>query len=89
MFIDNAKAGRFEWTEQGMVSWSDYYKRGETYVLPHVEAPAALRGSGAAGRLMQATADHARANGLKLQPVCSYAVLWFRRHPDQQDVLAA
>lgn len=88
MFKDNTAEDRFEWIEQGMVSWSDYYKRGEAYVLPHVEAPVALRGSGAAGRLMQATADHARQTGIKLIPTCSYAVLWFRRHPDQQDVLA-
>jgi predicted GNAT family acetyltransferase len=88
VFKDNADDHRFEWTEQGQVSFSDYYRRGDAYVLPHVEAPVALRGSGAAGRLMQATADHARAQGLKLIPTCSYAVLWFRRHPDQTDVLA-
>jgi predicted GNAT family acetyltransferase len=88
VFKDNTEDHRFEWTEQGLVSFSDYYERNGAYVLPHVEAPVALRGSGAAGRLMQATADHARAQGLKLVPTCSYAVLWFRRHPDQQDVLA-
>jgi predicted GNAT family acetyltransferase len=27
--------------------------------------------------------------GLKLAPRCSYAVVWFRRHADQADVLAA
>jgi predicted GNAT family acetyltransferase len=71
-----------------MTAFADYHRRGEAYVLPHVEAPPALRGTGAAGRLMQAVSDHARDHGLKLIPTCSYAVAWFRRHPDQGDILA-
>ena len=31
--------------------------------------------------------DQARAHGLKFTPICSYAVAWFRRHPDATDVL--
>ncbi len=88
MFTDNVDEGRFEWAEQGMVTFADYYSRGEALVIPHVEAPLALRGTGAADRLMKALANHARENGLKLQPTCSYAVAWFRRHRDSQDVLA-
>ena len=52
------------------------------------EGEPSLRGSGAAGRFMQALADHARQDGLKLVPRCSYAVAWFRRHADYADVLA-
>lgn len=68
--------------------WVDYARQGDTLSLLHVEADAALRGSGAAGTFMQAVTDFARAEGLKLRPVCSYAVAWMRRHPDAQDVMA-
>ncbi|MGV9005679.1 MAG: GNAT family N-acetyltransferase [Brevundimonas sp.] len=68
--------------------WADYRRQGEVYALLHVEADPALRGSGAAGRFMAALADHARAQGLSLAPRCSYAVAWFKRNPDQGDVLA-
>ena len=88
MFKDNSADQRFEWTESGLTAFSDYCRQGEAYVLPHVEAPIALRGSGAAGRLMQAIVEHARLNGLKLIPSCPYADAWFKRHPDQRDVLA-
>lgn len=88
MFKDNTDDHRFEWTESGLTAFADYYRRAEAYVLPHVEAPIALRGTGAAGRLMQAVADHARDHDLKLIPTCSYAVAWFRVRPDQGDVLA-
>ncbi|MEA4920044.1 MAG: GNAT family N-acetyltransferase [Clostridiaceae bacterium] len=46
-----------------------------------------LRGQGIAGKLMQATAEHIRSLGLKVQPVCSYAVKWFSEHSEYQDLL--
>lgn len=88
VFRDNTSDHRFEWAEDGQIAFSDYYRRGEAIVLPHVEAPQALRGTGAAGRLMQAIVDHARDEHLKLIPTCSYAVAWFRRHSEASDVLA-
>jgi len=70
------------------IVWADYAIQGDRVALLHVEAEDELRGTGAAGRFMAALADHARAQGLKLVPRCSYAVAWFRRHPDQADLLA-
>lgn len=66
----------------------DYAVRGDTRALLHVEADPALRGTGAAGKFMESLAEHARAESLKLQPVCSYAVVWMRRHPQYGDLLA-
>ncbi len=68
--------------------FADYAVQGDTRVILHVEADPALRGSGAAGLFMQALAEHARAQGLKLAPRCSYAVLWLKRHPEHDDVVA-
>lgn len=73
--------------EDGEV-WVEYDRQGDTLSLLHVEADPLLRGSGAAGKFMQATVDFARAEGLKLRPVCSYAVAWLRRHSEAQDVVA-
>lgn len=70
------------------VVFADYAVQGETRAILHVEADPALRGSGAASQFMQTLADHARAEGLKLNPRCSYAVVWFKRHKDYEDVLA-
>lgn len=92
-FRDVADEQRFE---QGFASpvgdealvFCDYAVRGSTRALLHVEADPALRGTGAAGRFMESLAAHARAEKLKLQPICGYAVAWLRRHPDFSDVLA-
>ena len=67
---------------------ADYAIQGNTRVILHVEADPELRGTGAAGSFMQALAEHARAEGLKLAPRCSYAVIWLKRHPEYDDVVA-
>ncbi|HYC97405.1 GNAT family N-acetyltransferase [Brevundimonas sp.] len=68
--------------------YADYAIHGNTRVIQYVEADPALRGTGAAGTFMQALAEHARAEGLKLAPRCSYAVVWLKRHSQYSDVVA-
>jgi predicted GNAT family acetyltransferase len=88
MVIDNAAESRFELEEQGEVAFADYRRRGEVLVIPHVEAPMALRGTGAAGRLMEGVLEMVRARGQKVVPTCSYAAAYIRRHRQWQDLLA-
>ena len=86
--IDNKEKQRFEDSENGKLVFADYRIRDGHYALVHVEADPELRGTGAAPRLMEAIVAHARANNLKLQPRCSYAVTWFKRHPEAADLKA-
>ncbi|HYC69337.1 GNAT family N-acetyltransferase [Brevundimonas sp.] len=67
---------------------ADYAVQGDTRIILHVEADPALRGTGAAGAFMQSLAEHARAEGLKLAPRCSYAVVWLKRNRQYDDVVA-
>ena len=67
--------------------FADYAVRGTTRVLLHVEADPALRGSGAAGKFMQALSEHARAEGFRMYPSCGYARTWLQRHPQYKDVV--
>jgi predicted GNAT family acetyltransferase len=80
-------AGRYELDEQGMTSWADYRLAGERLYVDHVESPPALRGTGAAGRLMAALAADARDRGLKITPICGYAAAWLRRSHEFRDLL--
>lgn len=86
--INNESANRFELEENGELAIATYRRRGDVYVIPHVEAAMGLRGKGTAGRLMDGIAAMARAQGFKIHPSCPYAAAWFRRHPDQQDLMA-
>lgn len=85
--IDNQQQNRFELEENGHLVFANYRTHDGRYVLTHVEADPELRGTGAAARLMEAITAHARANGLKLVPRCSYAVAWFARHPEMGDLI--
>jgi uncharacterized protein len=91
-FRDATSENRFEQDFEGEAGsgrvWADYAVRGGARMILHVEAEQGLRGSGAAGRFMQAMAEYAREKGLRLFPRCSYAVMWHKRHPDYDDVLA-
>jgi predicted GNAT family acetyltransferase len=84
---DDPERARFELAEDGQMAFAAYSRNGTDLVISHVEAPPALRGQGTASRLMEGIVAKARANGLKVIPLCSYAALWFRRHPDQKDML--
>ncbi len=46
-----------------------------------------LRGQGLADELVQRAAQELRKTKRKAEVTCSYAVVWFERHPDYDDVL--
>lgn len=77
---------RYEMDEQGETSWADYRKAGDRIFIDHVEAPEALRGTGAAGRLMAAMSADIRAKNLKITPICGYAAAWLRRSKEFGDL---
>ena len=79
---------RFERLVGDEVVFANFRHAGGRLLITHVEAPRPLRGTGEAARLMQEIADHARAAGQAVTPLCGYAVAWFRRHPDYADLLA-
>jgi predicted GNAT family acetyltransferase len=84
---DNPAHSRFELAEDGHTAFANYRLSEGTLTIPYVESPIALRGKGTAGRLLEGVAAHARARGLKIVPICGYAVAWFQRHPEHDDIL--
>jgi uncharacterized protein len=87
-FRENTLTRRYEFDDDGVVSFADYADQPGARVILHVETPSAARGNGHAAKLMAAIVADARARGLKLSPRCSYAVVYFERHPDAEDVRA-
>jgi len=83
---DNREHGRYELEIDGQIVFADYRRDGTTLAITHVEAPPALRGTGAAGRLMHGVMEIARASGAKVVPLCSYATAWLRRHREFGDI---
>ncbi|MHB8530862.1 MAG: GNAT family N-acetyltransferase [Caulobacteraceae bacterium] len=78
---DRREAGRFELVEKGELVFADYRREADRLIIDHVEAPTSLRGTGAAGRLMEGILAHAGRENLHIVPLCSYAAAWLARRP--------
>lgn len=84
----NVEASRFELEVQGALALCVYRRDGDTLLLTHTEVPWQAQGKGVAAIVVQATLDWARAEGLRVRPLCSYVAAYMRRHPGTQDLLA-
>lgn len=84
---DDPVRSRFALEEAGGLAYADYRREGEVLVIAYVHADPALRGSGAAGRLMEGVLARARAQGLAVRPVCGYAAAYIRRRREHHDLL--
>lgn len=80
--------GRFQVVIDGHLSVAEYRLTDGVLAITHTEVAPELGGRGIAGALMQAVLAHASANGLKVNPLCSYASSYMRRHPETQSLLA-
>jgi hypothetical protein len=75
-------AQRFSTVVDGVEAHLEYRRHGGVLTITHTRVPEAIGGRGIAGALVQAAMDHARAEGLKVDPVCSYSAVWMERHPE-------
>lgn len=85
---DNPAKSRFELEVDGRIVFGNYRRDGDRLVITHVEAPPALRGTGAASRFMAGLMLVARREGLRLVPRCGYAASWIQAHREHHDLLA-
>ncbi|MCW5662722.1 MAG: N-acetyltransferase [Piscinibacter sp.] len=84
----DAHIGRFQTRVHGHLCVCDYRLRDGVMVITHTEVAPELEGQGLAAELVRAALGHARTQGLKVRPLCSYVQAYMRRHPETQDLLA-
>ena len=60
---------------------------GDIAIIDHTFVDESLRGQGMASQLLRHAVDAIRRQGKKARPVCSYAVTWFEKHPEEKDLL--
>ena len=79
---------RFVTQVEGHAARLDYIEDEGRLTITHTIVPPEIGGRGIAGELVRAALAYARDAGLKVDPQCSYADAWMRRHPEF-DVLRA
>jgi hypothetical protein len=82
----NPDEKRFETVIDGKLSKLDYIQDGKNFVITHVGVHPELRGQGVAGKIVEVGLEYAKANTLRVVPMCSYAAAYIRRHPEYAEL---
>lgn len=83
----NEAAHRFEAEVEGRRATSEYTRAADRIVFTHTEVPEALEGRGVANALTRTALGYARAEGLKVVPLCPFVRAYLERHPEDHDLL--
>lgn len=86
--VDNVELQRFEMAVDGKTAFVSYRRGDGVIQLNHAEVPTELEGRGVGSRLVKATLDAVRTEGLKVRPRCSFVAAYMRRHREYADMLA-
>ena len=87
---ESGNRGRFYIEEDSEIVAEIVYANSgnDSIIIEHTEVNDKLKGQNIGLELVHKTVDHARKNGLKVSPVCSFARAVFDKSPDFKDVLA-
>ena len=78
---------RFTTEVDGHTAYVTYNRIDDRMELTHTIVPQAIEGRGVAAALVKEALRYARDNHLRVMPICSYTVAYFRRHPEEDDLL--
>ncbi|WP_407351772.1 GNAT family N-acetyltransferase [Luteimonas sp. R10] len=84
----DSRRGLFEVEVEGHRAQLAYGLQDGIMTILSTLVPAAVGGRGIAGRLVDAALQHARAQGLRVDPRCSYAAAYIDRHPEHAGLRA-
>jgi len=81
--------GAFVWEQDGKrLAEMTYTVAGSRVIIDHTTVDDSLRGQSVGGKLVRAAVDWARAENVRLLPLCPYAKSVFDKTPEYSDVLA-
>ncbi|MBU0997455.1 MAG: N-acetyltransferase [Firmicutes bacterium] len=73
---------------QNLLAEVTFPKRDDTRVdINHVFVDESLRGQGIASHLMKLAYLEIKARGMKIIAKCPYAISWFKKYPEYQDIV--
>jgi predicted GNAT family acetyltransferase len=83
----NEAEHRYEMEVEGQTAFAQYNLNDSIITFTHTIVPEELEGQGIGSRLVSAALDDARAQDLKVVPMCSFVRGYIERHPEYQDLL--
>ena len=85
--VHNEKENKYEFHIDGHIAYITYDNQDGVLHLTHTIVPEALAGKGLAKILTIAVMDEIEAQGLKMQPQCSYTVAFMEKKPEYKRLL--
>ena len=88
--INDTKKGYFEALEDGKQAGQMTYTwaGNDKFIIDHTEVRPEFNGKGVGKKLVMAAVDYARANNVKIIPLCPFAKSVFDKVEDIRDVLS-
>ncbi|MGH6663834.1 MAG: GNAT family N-acetyltransferase [Pseudolabrys sp.] len=84
---DNIERHRFELDADGHTAYSNYRRDDAILTIMHTEVPDELHGRGIGSALARGLLDIARAQKLKVVPLCPFVAGYIAKHPEYADLL--
>lgn len=82
----NMAEKRFEVQLGDALALMEYMRAGNNIIFTHTEVPEAFEGQGVANEMAYVALEYAKAEGLKVQPLCPFVALYIRKHPEYQPI---
>ncbi|RPJ51890.1 MAG: N-acetyltransferase [Chloroflexi bacterium] len=79
VIVNNLLETRFQAVVGGHLALLEYQVSEGVFQIDYVYVPAAYRGRGIAGQLMEAALAYSQSAGLRVNPICSYARAYIAR----------
>lgn len=83
---DNPSRQRFEIDLDGHTAFATYKRADGVLTILHTEVPKELNGRGIGSKLARGVLDSARAEGLKVKPLCPFVASYMDKHPEYADL---
>ncbi|MCU0830011.1 MAG: GNAT family N-acetyltransferase [Rhizobiaceae bacterium] len=78
---DEKTKGCYSYTANGAMAAMTFSKLGDTaIIIDHTEVPDAFKGMGIGAKLVARAVADARAQGIKILPLCPFAAAQFKKH---------
>lgn len=78
---------RFTATTEGGEAELAYMRDGKRIVFTHTGVPPESEGQGIGGALAKAGLDYAKAEGLRVRPMCPFVAAYVKRNPEYQPLV--
>jgi predicted GNAT family acetyltransferase len=85
---EGENGGKFFMENEGTrIATIAYTRQANIITIEHTEVDPSLRGKNIGYQLVQRTAEFARENGLKVSPICPFAMKQFQKNKEWQDLM--